>query len=401
VAATSSRRLAWRRLLRAGALVALLGVPSAHAQTSRRLDVHSKGEFSVYTDSDAVTVFTPAASATAADPLSGVSVSGGYLVDVVSAASVDIVSAASPNWHEVRQAANLSGEYKPGDLGLRAKTALSSEPDYLSLSGGVTGLLDLNDKNLSLSAGYAYGHDTAGRTGTPFSVYSLVLQRHALDASLAMLLNRSTVFTVTADCLLESGRQEKPYRYLPLFDASIASRVAPGAGVDEVNRLRLPGRMAERVPDTRQRFALSGKLAHRGSASTLLLDQRLYGDSWALLASTADLRWVFDASRRWFIWPHLRTHLQSGVSFWRRTYVGEIADGSLTVPSYRTGNRELSPLWSQTAGAGARYDLGGSDPEAWGLTFELEGTYTAYRNALYIRERWAAFGTLELDMRFR
>src|SRR5258706_13148810 len=176
----------------------LLGSTAARAQARSPLDVHSKGEFSVYTDSDAVTVFTPSASTTVADPLSGVSVSGGYLIDIVSAASVDIVSSASPNWHEVRQAANLSGEYKPGNVGLRAKSALSYEPDYLSLSGGADALFDLDDKNLSWSVGYAYGHDTAGRTGTPFSVYSLGLRRHALDSSLAVLLDRSTVFTVTA-----------------------------------------------------------------------------------------------------------------------------------------------------------------------------------------------------------
>ena len=377
----------------------MLGASSAQAQSRHPLDVQSKAEFSGYTDSDAVTVFTPAASATVEDPLGGVSVSGGYLVDIVSAASVDIVSTASPNWHEVRQAADLRVQYKPGNVGLSAKTALSYEPDYLSLSGGVNALFDLSDKNLTLSLGYAYGRDTAGRTGTPFSVYSLALQRHALDASLAAVLDRSTLFTVTANCLLENGRQEKPYRYLPLFGGS--TFVPRGAGVALVNELRLPGSVSEAVPDTRQRVALSGRLAHRAKASTLLLDQRLYADSWALLAATADLRWVVDASSRLYLWPHLRTHVQTGVSFWRRAYVAQLGDASLAVPAYRTGNRELSPLWSQTFGGGARYNLGGLEPEAWALTLELEGTYTAYRDALYIRDRWAAFGALQLDVRLR
>jgi hypothetical protein len=115
VAATSPRLA----LLFALTLATLFGSAAARAQAASPLDVHSKGEFSVYTDSDAVTVFTPSASATVADPLSGVSVSGGYLIDIVSAASVDIVSSASPNWHEVRQAANLSGEYKPGNVEAR------------------------------------------------------------------------------------------------------------------------------------------------------------------------------------------------------------------------------------------------------------------------------------------
>ena len=389
------------RFCAALACVVLVTSANAAAQSSHPLELQTRGEFSAYTDSDAVTVFTPAASATVEDPLGGASVSGGYLVDIVSAASVDIVSTASPNWHEVRQAANLSGQYKPGNVGVSAKTALSYEPDYLSISGGASALFDLDDKNLSLSVGYAYGQDTAGRTGTPFSVYSLVLHRHALDASLAALLDRSTVFTVTVNGLLENGRQEKPYRYLPMFDAGVAARIPRGAGATVVNELRLPGRVSEHVPDTRQRFAVSGRLAHRGDATTLLLDERLYGDSWALLATTTDLRWVIDASSRLFVWPHLRTHLQSGASFWRRAYVAELGDTSLTLPTYRTGNRELSPLWSQTFGGGARYDLGGLDPEAWALTLELEGTYTAYRDALYIRERWAAFGALELDVRFR
>ena len=374
---------------------------SASGQSAHPLDVQSKAEFSAYTDSDNVTVFTPAASATVTDPLGGLSVSGGYLIDIVSAASVDIVSTASPNWHEVRQAANLGAQYKPGTVGLGASTALSYEPDYTSISGGLNAAFDLDDKNLSLTLGYAYGQDTAGRTGTPFSVYSLVLHRHALDASLAVLLDRATVFTVTGNCLLENGRQEKPYRYLPLFEAGVVSEVPRGAPVALVNDLRLPGRVSEHVPDTRQRFALSGRLAHRGRASTLLLDERLYADSWALLATTLDLRWVVDASARWFLWPHLRTNLQSGVSFWKRAYVAELGDASLSLPNYRTGNRELSPLWSQTFGAGARYNLGGLDPEAWALTLELESTYTRYGDALYIRDRWAAFGALELDVRFR
>jgi len=35
------------------------------------------------------------------------------------------------------------------------------------------------------------------------------------------------------------------------------------------------------------------------------------------LASTVDLRWVIDASRRWFVWPHLRTHVNQAFHFGR------------------------------------------------------------------------------------
>src|SRR5688572_1506917 len=68
------------------------------------LSLETKEEFSGYADTDAVSVVTPAIEATLKNPLAGWSATGSYLVDVVSAASVDIVSTASTHWTEVRHA---------------------------------------------------------------------------------------------------------------------------------------------------------------------------------------------------------------------------------------------------------------------------------------------------------
>ncbi len=358
------------------------------------------GEVSVYHDSDAVNAVTPSVRAEATDPLAGWTANGSYLVDIISAASVDIVSSASPHWQEVRHASSIGARYTPAEWGLGASGSVSSEPDYLSLVGGLVGSYDFLRKNATLELGYSYGHDTAGRTGTPFSVYSLGLARHTLGASLELVLDRATTFTSAFDAIFETGRQEKPYRYLPLFDAAVAPTVPVGAPGTLVNELRLPGRVGEHTPDTRWRFALAGRLAHRFEHSTLLVDDRLYRDSWGLSATTTDLRWVLSLGRRFSIWPHARIHLQSGVSFWQRAYVGNIQSGSVNVPVYRSGDRELSPLWSATLGPGARWDFGSDDPRAWSLVLEGEGTYTRYEDALYIDHRWAWFGALQLERRF-
>lgn len=373
------------------------------AEPASRSPVHWKGgvETSAYQDTDAVSVLTPALELESYNPLSGWSANGSYLVDIVSAASVDIVSSASPNWTEVRHAGTLALRYQPGEVGGALSGAVSSEPDYLSFSAGARAMLDLARKNATLAVGYTFTHDTAGRTGTPFSVYSLTLVRHGFSGALDLVLDRATLFTGSLDLVLESGRQEKPYRYLPLFDATVAPSVPPGAGADLVNSLRLGARASERLPDTRQRVALSGRLAHRFRDSTLLLFDRAYADSWGLLATTLDLRYVVDLGRRWSIWPHGRGHLQSGVSFWRRAYVGEIADDSLELPVFRTGDRELSPLFSATLGPGLRWDFGGDDPRAWSAILELEGTYTRYADALYVERRWAGFGSAQVQARFR
>jgi hypothetical protein len=360
----------------------------------------TRGEVSGYYDSDHVRVLTPAVGATASDPSAGWSADASYLVDIVSAASVDIVSEASPRWNEVRQAGTLGLQYKPNDLGIDVSGATSVEPDFASIAGGIGGSADFAQKNVTLFARYVYEHDIAGRTGTPFSVYGLRLDRHELSAGVSIVMDRATTLEPALDVMLESGRQEKPYRWLPLFDRGVVSQVPPGASVDQVNQLRLPGRVSERVPDARQRYAASVTLAHRFDRSTLKLWDRVYTDSWGLLATTADVRWIMSLSRRWSLWPHARLNAQTGVDFWRRAYVGSVGPGVVVVPENRTGDRELSPLWSATLGPGARWDIGATDPRNMSLSLEIEGTYTDFRDTLYIDHRWAGLAIVGFSASF-
>jgi hypothetical protein len=353
-----------------------------------------------YYDSDDVAVLTPTLEAAAEDPIAGWSARGSYLVDVVSAASVDIVSSASPRWTEVRHAATLGAGYKPGDLGATVSGATSIEPDYVSLAAGFGTTLDLARKHATLLVGYDYEHDIAGRAGTPFSSYSLRLNRHQFRAGAALVLGRATILTPMLDVSFERGRQEKPYRWLPLFDPAVADEVPVGASVDLVNELRQPGRMAESLPESRERVAASLRLAHRFERSTLVLWDRAYADSWGLIASTSDLRWVVELSRRLSIWPRARFHAQSGSSFWRRAYTGSIAEGEVSVPRYRTGDRELGPLWSLGFGSGVGWDFGAEDPKSLSASLELQAIYTDFLDALYIDDRWAAFGVAGLTARF-
>ena len=137
----------------------------------------------MYTDTDHVSVFTPSLTVEAADATKGWSARANYLVDAVSGASVDIVSTASPHWTEARQAGGAEASYKPGDLGFTGAGSFSSEPDYLAWAAGGTAMLDVDQKNFTLLAGYAYGHDTIGRSGTPFSVFSRSLSRNAFNSA--------------------------------------------------------------------------------------------------------------------------------------------------------------------------------------------------------------------------
>jgi hypothetical protein len=367
--------------------------PPATPEQRSQLAEHFHVEYGQYADTDHVFVETPSVSASVSNPTAGWSVGGHYLADVISAASVDIVSTASRAWQEVRQEGSVEATYEPKTFGVRASGTLSDEPDYLSWSAGGAVTQDLMNKNVTWLLGYAHGHDIAGRTGTPFSVFSNTLDRNALNGSLTLLVSPTMVATFVADAILENGDPSKPYRYIPLF--SPGTYVPRGASIGLVNSLRVSARPLEQLPLSRQRYALTGRVAYRHHRATLRLDERLYVDSWLLKATTTDAQYLFDPSRRVELGPHARLHAQSAVDFWQRAYT---FGPGFTYPSLRTGDRELGPLVNVTGGFTLHVGLGSNaDPNSWVLGCDLNATSTQYLDDLYVTRRISGLGVVTLD----
>jgi hypothetical protein len=379
--------------------LAVLARP-AHADDVKpsKLDVHMESELAGYQDTTATTVITPSIAGVVSSPTQGWSVGGNYLVDVVSAASPDIISTASRRWEEVRNAGSVYGTYKPHDLGGSAVVAVSSTPDYLSLNAGGQIFGDLDQKNLTLLGGYTFGHDVIGRTGTSFSVFSHQLDIHTLTASATRVVNPRLVVTGVADLVIERGDQSKPYRYIPLFSPSVAPLIPRAASAALVAADRSQLKPLEQLPLGRERYALTGRLAYRFAASTLRAEERVYLDSWGQPASTTDLRYLADISSRVRLGPHVRFNLQGPVSFWQRAYV---TTGNNEVPALRTGDRELGSLATVTGGGSVRWAVGPrGDVDAWAMNFTLDVAYTNFFDALYIGDRLAALSAFTLERNF-
>lgn len=376
---------------RLGVLVALWSF-DARADSASPIDGQVSSQVGGYGDTNHVFVVSPAVAGTVRHPTAGWQLDGSYLVDVVSAASVDIVSTASRRWSEIRQEGTLGGTYKPGTFGVGLTSDVSIEPDYESYTFGGSVQKDLLDKNLSLSVGYEHRHNIAGRRGTPFSVFSRVIDHDAVKGGLTWTFDKATLVSVVSDTIFERGDTSKPYRYVPLFAPDAV--VPLGASGELVNRLRTPARALEQLPTTRNRYALAGHFAHRFEQSTLRIRERLYTDSWGLQATTTEVRWLVDLTERFELGPLARLHLQSPVVFWQRAY--RIDDSSL--PALRTGDRELGPLTSLTLGGTLRLAVGATPrPRAWILGLDFSATQTWYHDDLYLRQRLSAFGALVLE----
>lgn len=353
-------------------------------------------ETTAYSDTDAVSVLSPIVAVSAADDVAGWSLGGSYLIDVVSAASVDIVSTASPAWTEVRHVGAVNGSVKWDPVTIGAVGVVSREPDYLALTGGGTLSVDLLEKNVTPYVALVLEKDNVGRTGLPHE-YWKDKRVTSVQLGVTLVLSRTTIGSVQWDGSFERGYLAKPYRYVPLFAPGRGQSVPVGASIAEVNRSRLGLRPIEQLPSSRDRHAFSAHLAHRFDASTLRLDERLYADDWKLLASTTEVRYIIDLGRRFEIWPHLRYNVQTGVEFWKRAYEALPTAAGLVAPTIRTGDRELGPLQTIILGGGIRWTFIETTGSRWTLDLEGDVGRTTFSDALYITERKMGYTSLALE----
>lgn len=365
------------------------------------LTVHIGLDMSGYLDTTAVRVLTPAIRGSVASPTAGWNVGASYLVDVLTAASPDVVATASRRFADTRHAATVTGGYQPGRFGAQIYGAYSSESDYISRTLGATVLGEFLDKQLTPQLGFAHTWDTQGRAGTSYDVFSRPFASEELSAGTTIILSPMSLLVVGATAALESGDQSKTYRYIPLFDRGVS--VPIGASADAVNRARLPAKALEQLPLDRQRFSVGARFIKRvRSTNTLRIEERGYTDTWGIKASSTDARYFMDLSPRLRLWPHGRFHIQSGASFYQRIYGATLnSDGSATIPAFRTTDRELSPMFGVTLGGGARFALTSPGSKIQlAVVATADGLFNYYVNSLYLRTRLGGYGTLGLEADF-
>jgi hypothetical protein len=315
-------------------------------------------ELSGYTDDLAINVGSPRVSGQVGNASAGWSANGSYLIDVLSAASPDIVSMASRQYTETRHAGNVGGAYKPKDLGVSASANVSREPDYLSMGAGGAVTLDLENKQITPRLGYQFSHDTISKKDTPLALFERNLDTHTIDGNVSLVLTPRQALVLGTTLAFERGDQSKPYRYVPMFGAAQARDLRPGASISDVNNDRLSIRPREQLPLARTRVAIGARFVQRYPSGTLRIEERVYVDSWGVKGTTSDGRFLWDVAERLRIGPHVRLHMQTGASFHQLAYVATYdAQGSYTIPQYRTGDRELAPLVTVTAGASVRVGL--------------------------------------------
>jgi hypothetical protein len=301
-------------------MIATLAIPAvAHAQT----EFVSKVQ--VYVDNDRTEVVSPLIRAQA-DVTPTWNVSAGYVADIVTSASVDIVSQASKTTiHDVRHQGSFGASKALENWTLHGGYIYSTENDYAShnLSAGVE--RRLSENNTTLSAGGGVSFNDVGRSGD--LNFHRQLTTGELNLALTQVLAPTLVGQIGYTFSVAQGYQASPYRFVPVHDASGGTMAW----------------VAETDPDERFRHAVVAGLHWlAGKDTAVQIDYRIYHDTWDITSHTIQLRLLVELTPAVELRLRNRFYVQNGAVFYSSNYTD--------YEQYMTFDRELSPFWSDLIG---------------------------------------------------
>ena len=305
---------------------------------------------SIYADNDDTVVSTTRVDITYAPADLGLTFSGGYLVDTISTASVDVISAATRRWRETRHqgAVGLGVEHDQwaGGIGYQ----FSDENDWTSHTISASISRDFFMRNTNLALGYGFVDNAIYRADD--DNFEDTLKTHSLNLSLSQVLGRRTNSRFTTFIMFNEGRQSSVYRYVPVGGPELG-RPHPELGLC----IFADSCPLERHPRSRTRYGLQGAIIHalkREKPSSLRFDYRFYNDSWWVMSHVFEVTHRMDLTRRFQLRSGIRAYYQREAYFYKAHYIDPL--------KYMSLDRELSRFGHVTAGNKISYKIKRSGP---------------------------------------
>jgi hypothetical protein len=270
-----------------------------------------------------------------------VSLSGGYYVDAVSNASIDVVTYASP-FKERRNVWDFGADWLVGSSILSLSGSRSTESDYESSAANVDVSAEVFGGMTTLSLGFTRGSDRVGRTDRP-EIFFDDVRRWQYRSGVTQILTARWLVSLNGEVISEEGYLGSPYRAARVFGAFVP----------------------ERLPRTRTGRAVKLRsLAEVRPGTSLRVEARAYWDTWDVRATT----WELAGSHKfggeflggnWLLDVSLRGHKQSRALFY--------SDNAQVDNLFVTRNRQLSAFDTSALGAKLTWTPAAAWAQRWGV----------------------------------
>lgn len=258
---------------------------------------------------------------------------GNYYVDMISSASIDVVTTASP-YDEERTQWSLGMDYLRGNTTLSIGATTSDESDFeaRTYSFGIT--QDMFGDMTTLSLNYAIGDDTVGLSDDPSFKRKIDRQTYALG--ITQILTRNLITSLKVETITDEGFLNNPYRSVRYLD--------PGSAIGFSFEPELyPNTRTTTAVGLRARYYLPYRAA-------IQAEYRFFTDTWGIDANTVAISYVHPW-RDWTFEVKYRWHKQTSADFFSDLFSRSEAT------NFRGRDKELDALTNRTMKVFVSYEF--------------------------------------------
>ena len=262
-----------------------------------------------------------------------VSLAGNYYVDMISGASIDVITQASP-YKERREQKSLSVDILRGKSTYSAGYITSRENDYKANTAFASVSQDMFGDLTTVSFGFTRGWDKVGAVG---STLNAPLERRNWQLGISQVLTRNMLLGLNFETSESEGMLNNPYRQVRFLSPIEAS----GYGYQK-----------EQYPHTRTGNAGSAQMKYYLKWHAALDGSyRYYTDTWGIVAHTAQIGYTQPLFRAWTLDGHVRAYRQNHADFYSDLFPFANAQ------NFMARDRELATFKSLTFGLGASWEF--------------------------------------------
>ncbi len=262
-----------------------------------------------------------------------ISIVANYYVDVVSSASIDVVTTASP-YSEEREQVSLGMDYLRGNTTMSVSVTNSEESDFTAKSYSFSVSQDMFGDMTTLTLAYSLGDDEVRRSDDDTFVRDADRQFYSIG--LTQIVTRNLIMGLNVETITDEGYLNNPYRTVRYLD--------PTSPVGYSYEPELyPNTRTSTAVGIRARYYLPYRAAIQG-------EYRFFTDTWGIISHTGAISYTHPWGPFTFTGKY-RFYTQDQADFY-----GDLFSRS-EATNFRGRDKELSQFVSQTFRLQASYEL--------------------------------------------
>ena len=262
------------------------------------------------------------------------SVAANYYMDMVSSASIDVVTQASP-YKETRHQYGISADALYGRTQYSLGYVNSEENDYTANTVAFDVSQAMFGDLTTVSFGFSRAWDEVRKNGDPS--FKEPVDRWSYRAAVSQILTPKLSLELAYEAIIDEGYLNNPYRSARYLDDSVASGFAWEPEV-------YPGTRSSSAVSLHGQYFLWYRAAVHGM-------YRYYTDSWGVNGNTFRIGYTHPVGERWIFEVDYRWYDQTAADFYSDLF--PYADSQ----NFVGRDKELSTFDSQMITVGATWQL--------------------------------------------